>query len=120
VNDRVTGARRALRRWFAGGDDSVDVAAPHGWFVLRCGRDAPSVSTVSPKASDKPPRTLVDPTFAANERGKRFTMRFVFGTVTEHARPFGSRSLAHDREQTRKRGGCCQNSGTRNRGQLLS
>ena len=61
MNDRVTGARRALRRWFAGGDDSVDVAAPHGWFVLRCGRDAPSVSTVSPKASDKPPRTLVDP-----------------------------------------------------------
>jgi hypothetical protein len=38
----------------------------------------------------------------------------------EHARPFGTRSLAHDREQRRNRRGCCQNSGTRNRGQLLS
>jgi hypothetical protein len=47
----------------------------------------------SPKASRKPRRTLVDPTFAANERGKRFTMQFVFGTVTEHARPLGSCSL---------------------------
>lgn len=43
--------------------------------------------TAWPKATGKSRRTLVDPTFAANERGKRFTLRFVFGTVTEHARP---------------------------------
>jgi hypothetical protein len=48
---------------------------------------------VSPKVTGKSLRTFVDPTFAANERGKRFTMQFVFRTVTEHARPLGSRSF---------------------------
>jgi len=50
------------------------------------------LSTVSHKTSGKPRRTLIDPTFAANEGGKRFTMR-VFGTVAEHARPFASGSF---------------------------
>src|SRR5439155_13917848 len=58
----------------------------------RCGRGAPSVST-APQTSRKSRRTFVDPTFAANERGKRFTMQFVIGTVTEHTRPLRPRSF---------------------------
>jgi hypothetical protein len=50
-------------------------------------------SLASSKAPSKSRSTFVDPTFAANERGKRFTMRFVFGTVTHHARPLRSCSL---------------------------
>jgi len=100
-SERSRRARRALRRWFG----------PAGLTMRR---------SRTPKTSDKPRRTLVDPIFAANERGKRFTLRFVFGTVTEDARHLERIRLSHDREQTRKWRGCCQNSGTRNRGQLLS
>jgi hypothetical protein len=46
-----------------------------------------------PRASGKPRCAFVDTTFAPDERGKRFTIQFVFGTVTEQARPFASRSL---------------------------
>ena len=41
-------------------------------------------STASPETG-KPRGTFVDATLPPDERGKRFTMRFVFGTVTEHA-----------------------------------
>src|SRR5437764_14439312 len=53
-----------------------------------------SASTASSETS-KPRRALVDPAFAANERGKRFTMRFVFGGVPQHARPLGACSLVN-------------------------
>src|SRR5438093_12823354 len=53
-----------------------------------------SASTASPETG-KPRGTFVDATLPPDERGKRFTMRFVFGTVTEHARPLGPRSLVN-------------------------
>jgi hypothetical protein len=91
VNDRVTGARRALRRWFGPAGLTTrsisDVVAPHGWFV-RCGRGAPSASTASPETAAKPRSTFVNASLPLNERGERFTMRFVFRIGTEHARPF--------------------------------
>jgi hypothetical protein len=46
------------------------------------------------EAAGKSPRAGVNPTFAANERGKRFGFRFVLHRVPPHARPFGSRSPA--------------------------
>src|SRR5207302_7524516 len=54
----------------------------------------PSVST-APQTSRKSRRTFVDPTFAANERGKRFDVCLVLRCIPHHARPLGSRSLVH-------------------------
>jgi hypothetical protein len=61
--------------------------------ILTPGTVSRSATTASTEASTKPRGTFVDAALAPNERGKGFTMRFVFATVTEHARPLRSCSL---------------------------
>jgi hypothetical protein len=57
-------------------------------------RSTQAIWAPSPEAAGKSPRAGVIPTFAANERGKRFGFRFVLHRVPPHARPLGSRSPA--------------------------
>src|SRR5262249_2010744 len=68
----------------------------HPYAVKQFGcQSKPETSNApSPKAAGKSPRAGVIPTFAANERGKRFGFRFVLHRVPPHARPLGSRSPA--------------------------
>ena len=67
---------------------SRDVAVPISQRVPQTVDVQTLVPTASPEATRKSRCTLVDPTFTANEGSKRFIMRFVLGTVTEHSRPF--------------------------------
>jgi hypothetical protein len=58
--------------------------------------DVPQSSLGAPLQTwGKSRSTFVDPTFAANERGKRFRIRFVLRCIPQHARPLGSRALVH-------------------------
>src|SRR5260370_19657038 len=49
----------------------------------------------SPQATAKSRSTFIDATLAPYECGKRFSIRFVFGTVTEHARPLGPHAFVN-------------------------